>query len=59
MIMQVQAEGLEASVQELQVRLQRAQEDLVLKRQTVEGLTHKFDRYPVHLVPLCSALACW
>ena len=45
MIMQVQAEGLEASVKELQVRLQCAQEDLVLKRQTVEGLTHKFGNY--------------
>lgn len=43
-MVQVQAEGLEASVQELQARLQRAQEDLALKRQTVEGLTHKFDR---------------
>lgn len=42
--MQVQAEALEASVQELQARLQRAREDLALKRQTVEGLTHKFDR---------------
>ena len=41
---QVQAEGLEASVQELQARLQHAQEDLMLKQQTVEGLTHKFDR---------------
>lgn len=43
-MVQVQAEGLEASVQELQARLQRAHEDLALKRQTVEGLTHKFDR---------------
>lgn len=43
-MVQVQAEGLDASVQELQARLQRAHEDLALKRQTVEGLTHKFDR---------------
>lgn len=43
-MVQVQAEGLEASVQELQARLQRAHEDFALKRQTVQGLTHKFDR---------------
>jgi len=42
--LQVQAEVLETSMQDLQTRLAQAQQELVLKRQTVEGLTHKFDR---------------
>lgn len=42
--MQVQAEVLETSMQDLQTRFAQAQQELVLKRQTVDGLTHKFDR---------------
>lgn len=42
--MQTQAEALKNSVQELEQRLVQAQQDLVLKRETVEGLTRKFDR---------------
>lgn len=42
--MQVQAEVLETSMQDLQMRLGQAQQELALKRQTVAGLTHKFDR---------------
>ena len=56
-MMQVQAEGLEASVLELEVRLHRAQEDLSLKKQTIEGLTQKFDRYS--LLTLCIPHACF
>ena len=43
-LLQVQAEGLETSVQELQSSLAEAHDDLSLKRQTVDGLTQKFDR---------------
>ncbi|DBA90624.1 hypothetical protein WJX77_007676 [Trebouxia sp. C0004] len=46
---EVQAEVLETSMQDLQTRLAQAQQELVLKRQTVEGLTHKFDRAAVVL----------
>lgn len=56
-MVQAQAEGLEASVQELQVRLDRAQEDLSLKKQTIEGLTQKFDRYS--LISLYTLDACF
>ena len=41
-------------MQDLQTRLAQAQQELVLKRQTVEGLTHKFDRQ-VGLVQISQA----
>ena len=50
MLLQVQAEGLETSAQELQSSLAEAHQELSLKRQTVDGLTHKFDRQVCCLV---------
>lgn len=54
---EVQAEGLESSEQELQSGLMQAQQDLIVKRQTVQGLTQKFDRAAVTLGNLDAQIA--